>query len=101
MNWLHERKTFNWYGPIKVKKVIREFLFEVEDFMSGKTSIANGAKLRFFQNKNWEATEEVKEHLSYQTGEYCVVEQLFDMRKSRGKIELEVRWKGFEDEEPE
>ena len=50
----------------------------------------------FFRNKDYGVTEELKEHLSYQQNELLVID---DIRRNHGDIELEVKWRGFTDEE--
>ena len=39
------------------------------------------------------------EHLEYQTGELLVVESITDIRRNRGIVELQVKWRGFTEDE--
>jgi len=45
-------------------------------------------------------TDELVEHIQYQKGQYCIVEAILDIRSSAGVTELQVQWRGFDDEDP-
>lgn len=75
-------------------------LFEVEDLITHTISVSHGTKLKLFHNKGWSISEEITEHLSYQNGEYCIIDELLDVRKKQGTIQILVRWEGFDDEDP-
>ena len=67
--------------------------------MDGKKTKIQSRRLRFFRNKDYRVSEEILEHLEYQTGELLVVESITDIRRDRGTVELQVEWRGFTEDE--
>ena len=78
-----------------------QFLFELEDLRTAKRTIVHGSRVKFFRNADLEVTEELKEYLAFQDGEYCVVNEFQDIRVRGGEVELLTKWRGFDDEEPQ
>ncbi len=76
-----------------------DYIFEVEDLITGRKEDAHGRRLKFFRNSTFEVTEEVRNHLAYQENELLVIESFDNLRRRNGNIELLVRWKGFGHEE--
>lgn len=95
----NSKLCLHWKGPFRVTSCESDFIFEIEDLLTGKKEFAHGRRLRFFRNKYFEVTEEVKEHLLYQEDELQVVESFDDIRSSNGRIEILVKWKGFSEDE--
>lgn len=89
-----------WNGPYKVARVLSHYLFELEDIITGKLRVAHGSRIKLFRNSSFRVTEELKEHIQYQQGQYCIVDSLLDIRVKDNVTELEVQWKGFDDEDP-
>lgn len=90
-----------WKGPMRITKVLSDYLFELEDLRSRKRSVVHGTRVKIFRNKDFERTEELDEYLAFQEGEYCVAEEIQDIRKVKGEMEVLVKWKGFDGEEPQ
>lgn len=89
--------SLRWHGPSRVTKVFGFPLRGGRYFVRGEGHyIWNASKL--FRNSDFTVTEECKEYISFQKGEYCVVE-FQDIRLRKGKVELLVKWKQFSDEE--
>ena len=99
--YMKNELSIRWMGPLRVTKVLSNFLFEVEDLLSNEKYISHGTKLKMFRNKDWTASEDIVEHLKYQQGEYCVIDELVDIRTDKGEAQVLVRWTGFDDEDPE
>ena len=92
--------SLRWYGHRRITKTLSDFLFEVEDLRTMDKSVVRGTRLKFFRNSSYTVTEELINQLSFQDGELCVVEKFLDLRERRGRVEVRVQWKGFEDEDP-
>lgn len=92
--------SLRWYGPRRITKTLSDFLFEVEDLRTMDKSIIHGTRLKFFRNSSYTVTEELINQLSFQDGELCAIEKFLDLRERRGRVEVRVQWKGFEDEDP-
>lgn len=92
--------SLRWRGPFLVTKVLSDFLFEVEDLRSGDRKVVHGTRIKFFRNKEFNVTSDCEEQLVFQAEEYCVVDEIQDIRVQDGEVQVVVRWKGFQDEEP-
>lgn len=57
-------------------------------------------RLKQFRKKYFDVTTEFIEQLTFQEQEYCIAEEIKDIRTHNGEIELLVKWKRFDDEEP-
>lgn len=72
------------------------YLLEVMNVVTNKRPIVHGRRLKFFFNKDYDVTEEVKEHFSYQEGELLLIEFFEDICQIEGQIELQVKWRVFD-----
>jgi hypothetical protein len=88
--------SLHWHGPHRVTKCASDYVFEVQEIKTGSTREVHGTRLKFFRNADLgEDTTELMEHLSYQDGELCVVEEFTDLREHEGAIQLMAKWRGF------
>ena len=46
----------------------------------------HGRRLKLFRSKDFEVTDEVLNHLAYQSGELLVVESFIDIRRKQGQV---------------
>eukprot|EP00171_Calliarthron_tuberculosum_P012252 IDg12252t1 len=88
-----------WHGPFRVIDCQSQYIFEIEDLLTAKKELAHGRRLKFFRNKDFEVTEELKDYLAYQSDEIFVIDRFDDIRKQAGKIQVLVAWKGFNKDE--
>lgn len=82
-------------GPFRVSDCRSEYIFAIEDLLSGEKEESRGRRLKLCRNSDFEVTEELKEHLAYQDGELLVVERFEDTRRNAGTVELQVKWRSF------
>jgi hypothetical protein len=87
--------SLQWTGPHRVTKCSSDYIFEVQDLMTGGTCEVHGTRLKFYRNKGLEEDNELHEHLAYQQGELCAVERFTDIREHEGVLQLMAKWKGF------
>ena len=85
-----------WIGPYRFTEYRSEYVFLVEDLVNGKKQEVHGRRLKFFRNKDFQVSQELLNHLSYQEGELLVVEAFTDIRRKQGVTELQVKWRGFD-----
>ncbi len=89
-----------WRGPYRVSKVLSAFLVMVEDLRTSERSVVHGTKLRFFRNRDFEVTEECRAQLAFQAEEYCAVQEIMEIRKKKGELQVLVKRKVLDDEDP-
>lgn len=97
---VNNKMLMKWVGPQRVSRVITDQLFELEDVIYPKKSVVTASRTKFFRNKDFEVTEEVRNYLNYQVGEKCIVERFEGVRELDGEIQVKVRYCGFSDVEP-
>ena len=88
-----------WTGPYRVIECQSEFLFRIEELRTGRKISSHGRRLKLFRNADYEVTEDVLNHLDYHWGELLVIEAFENIRERQGQVELEVKWRGFENTE--
>lgn len=93
-----KNSIMRWTGPYRVFNVLSDFVFELEDIRTANKYKVHGSRIKFFRNSDLNVSEELKEFINFQEGDYSVVDQMLDIRKSGKNIEVQVRWLGFEDE---
>lgn len=94
------RKTsLRWKGSYRVVEYRPEYIFFIEDLLTSKKKEVHGRRLKLYRNKDFEVTQELADHLSYQQNELLVIERFDDIRLHHGDAELLVKWRGFNDDE--
>ena len=94
-----KKLSFRCSGPYRVTKLVSDFLFEVEHLVTGERVTLHGSRLKFFRNVDFKVTKDCIQQVQFQDGEYNIVQNILDLRETMGKIEAQVRWVGFGDEE--
>lgn len=79
------KPDLRWKGPYRVAGCRSNYIFEIEDLLSGKTYLAPVHRLKFFRNKDFEVTEEVTNHIAHQEDEFGVIYDL-DVIKSSSDV---------------
>lgn len=93
------KPSLRWVGPYRVVAAKSEYIFVIQDLLSGEEVESHGRRLKMFRNKDFEITEELKDYLRYQQGELLVIDRFDDIRERQENVELLVKWKGFGEEE--
>ena len=88
-----------WCGPYRVIACKSDYLFTIEDIVTGLQEEAHGRRLKFFRNKNYEVKEDLLNHVAYQTSELMNVSKFLDLRKTKGTVEVLTKWKGLDSSE--
>jgi hypothetical protein len=69
-------------------------IYVLEDLLTGKCQEGPARRIRFFRNSEFEGTQSVPDHLSYETGELHTIEKFVGIREWHGSIEVKARWRG-------
>lgn len=73
--------------------------FDRNNLLKNKTGTFRCRRLKFFRNKSFQITEEVKYHLTCYENELLVVDSLDGIRKKENTIQTLVKWNGFDKDE--
>ena len=95
-----KKLTIRWFGPMRFRRCLSDYLFELEDLLTGTMTVVHGSRVRFFRNSSFQVTEEVLDYLQFQQGHLAAVDRLLDVREHRGNMEILVEYRGFSDEDP-
>ena len=68
---------------------------QYQNLLTGYTEKVHGRRLKLFQNSDYEVMEELRNHLSYQEGEYQCVQEFVGIRHVKEEIEFQVKWRCF------
>ncbi len=93
------KPSLKWHGPFRVVECRSNYIFVIEDLLTGEREEAHGRRLRFFRNSSFNVTEELRHHLAYQKGELLIVEEFTGIRRKGTEFELRVKWRGFPEDE--
>lgn len=93
------KPSLKWKGPFRVTECRSEYIFQIEDLITGGKQDVHGRRLKFFRNSSFEIDEEIRDHLAYQQDELLVIEDFEDIRERSGVIEIAVKWMGFDKSE--
>ncbi len=93
------KPSIKWHGPYRVVECRSNYIFVIEDLLTGEREEAHGRRLRFFRNSSFQVTEELRHHLAYQKNELLVIEEFTGIRRKGTDFELRVKWRGFPDTE--
>ena len=95
----HQEKLHaKWYGPMRVTAAVTPWIYEIEDLLNGTKYKAHTRRLKYYIDSSLNLTEEVKEQLRHDNGQW-EVNAFLDHRcvnKRKHKWELLVEWTGYE-----
>jgi len=93
------KPSLRWKGPHRVVECRSDYIFLIENLLTSKKEEVHGRRLKFYRNKDFEVSEALKDHLSYQQNELLVIERFDGIRRNHGDLELKVKWRGFSEDE--
>jgi hypothetical protein len=87
-----------WYGPMRVTAAVTPWIYEIEDLLSGTKYKAHTRRLKYYIDSSLNITEEVKEQLRHDNGQWEVSAFLARrcVNKRKHKWEILVQWTGYE-----
>lgn len=88
-----------WCGPYRVITCKSDYLFTIEDIVTGCQEEAHGRRLKFFRNKDYQIKEDLLNHIAYQTNELMNVSKFVDLRNNKGIVQVLTQWKGLDSSE--
>ena len=92
-----DKLCVRWSGPRRIRRVLTQKLFEVEDLRNGSVETIHATRIRFYHDSSLNVSEELIAHIAHNEQGY-EVEDIKEIRYSRKEKNFEVRvhWKGFE-----
>ena len=91
-----------WQGPRRVVRAVSDLVFECEDLISGGSSLIHANRLKLYSDRSLNITEELLETIDNNAPHLQTVEELLELRfnETKAQYEVQVKWVGFEYEEP-
>ena len=89
------KPSIKWHGPYRVTECRSNYIFVIEDILTGERQESHGSRLRFFRNSSFQVTDELRDHLAYQKNEMFIIEEFTGIRRKGVDLELRVKWRGF------
>jgi Integrase core domain/Chromo (CHRromatin Organisation MOdifier) domain len=95
-----DKLTLRWRGPYRVLQALSDWVFNVEDLITGKCVDVHSSRLRFYHDASLTLDAELIEHIAHNEKGYPV-ECLLELKYSREdkRFMALVSWLGFPQEE--
>jgi hypothetical protein len=90
-----------WKGPRRVASVESDYVFVVENLLTKELKAAHATRLRFYKDKELNATAELAQAAEHKDHKLYVVSKILDARYNEQEMfhELLGAWSGFPVEE--
>eukprot|EP00644_Phytophthora_capsici_P005002 jgi/Phyca11/96735/e_gw1.1.633.1 len=96
--WSHRRSKLRvkWCGPARVVDTSSNWVFTVENLLTGETKEAHATRLKFYADSSLGVTEDFLAHIAHNS-EGHVVEEPLGARYDEAKAmhQLLVKWRGL------
>ncbi|ETV66711.1 hypothetical protein H257_16921 [Aphanomyces astaci] len=92
----HSKLSVTWRGPAQVVKTTSDWIFEIQNLVTGVVREAHSSHLKFYANDALDVTEELLRHIAHNADGH-VVDQFLDCRYNdrMAAFEVCVRWRGL------
>ncbi len=90
---------FTWRGPRRVTSAKSNWVFEVEDLLSGKRELVHAQRLRLYRSdmEGKEVAPGLLRAAEHTEATYQTARKLCGIRKNKGEVEVQVEWEGLPD----
>lgn len=94
-----DKLSLQWIGPFQVADTVNDWAYSVRSLVNGKTKIVHVRRLRFYDNRYWNVTEDVVHKVIRDTNGF-EIEKIHSTRwnESENRFELECAWWGFDED---
>ena len=95
-----QKLKVKWMGLRRITKALSGWVFEVENLITKKLEKVHVSRLKFYNEKDLEVTEDIKNQVSYNE-DIFEIENIEDIKYETDKQEYQlfIKWKGFSVEE--
>ena len=90
-----DKLAVRWLGPMRVVKVVSDWVYEVEDLVHQHRYVRHSKMLRRYSDQQLHVTERLREQLANDDASYYHVDHFTAWKKTGAEVFLQVRWKGF------
>eukprot|EP00644_Phytophthora_capsici_P010648 jgi/Phyca11/104288/e_gw1.9.845.1 len=98
--WNHRRSKLRvkWCGPARVVDTSSNWVFNIENLLSGEIREAHASRLKFYADSSLGVTADLLEHVAHNS-EGHVVEELREARyeKATKIFQVLVKWRGLDE----
>ncbi|ETV76534.1 hypothetical protein H257_09536 [Aphanomyces astaci] len=93
----HSKLSVTWRGPAQVVKTTSDWIFEIQNLVTGVVREAHSSRLKFYADDALDVTEELLRHIVHNADGH-VVDQFLDCRYNDRMAAFEVclRWRGLQ-----
>ncbi|GMF45863.1 unnamed protein product [Phytophthora fragariaefolia] len=100
--WQHTRSKLRvkWCGPAQVTATVSNWIFEIENLITGQRREAHASRLKFYADASMDVSEHLLRHVAHNS-EGHVVAELLNARynPTLKQHEIELRWRGLSEAE--
>jgi len=75
-----KKRRLKWTGPRRIIRVVSDFIFEVEDLITGSYALIHSNRLKFYADSQLNVTEELLDTVEHNDPHLQTVTKLLDMR---------------------
>ncbi|GMF47664.1 unnamed protein product [Phytophthora fragariaefolia] len=94
--WSHRRSKlrFKWCGPARVSHTASDWVFEIENLLTGETRGAHASRLKFYADSDLGITDDQLAHVAHNS-EGHLVEEILEARydKAAKQHYMLVKWR--------
>jgi hypothetical protein len=98
--WDHTRDKLRvkWCGPAQVTATTSNWVFEIQNLITGERKEAHASRLKFYADRSLEINEELLLHMAHNS-EGHVVDELVGTRYNakEKQHEIKVHWRGLDE----
>jgi len=94
-----DKLSLQWIGPFMVSDTVNDWAYKVRSLINGKEKIVHVRRLRFYENRYLNITEDLFQQVILNTNGF-EIHKIISARwnEQEKRFELECTWWGFEDE---
>jgi hypothetical protein len=96
----NQKLMATWKGPRRITAVRSNWIYEVEDLIEGHRREVHASRIKLYQDKDLEVTEELREQAGFLENSYEVLKFIdLRMNEDTNTMEIKTQWRGFEETE--
>ena len=97
-----QKARMKWLRPQKIIRVVSEWIYKCQELINERVSLFHSNRLKYYADTYLNVKQELSDTIDHNEIHYSMVSKLLELRYNRSKkqYEIQVKWKGFDHEEP-